>query len=144
VGLHRRTRRLGLRVRFVGEFGEFLVGLVVIEREQFVRIIVERVVEQRLGLVERFLRGIERREQRGQQRCVERRIGQFRCGQQRRVQRWRRQFGRIGRLLRRRWQQRLGRIGRVGFRRERRLRLGRFGWIRLGRVRRLRQRRVWW
>ncbi len=90
MGLHRRPRRLGLRVRFVGEFGEFLVGLVVIEREQFVRIIVERVVEQRLGLVERFLRGIERREQRGQQRRVERRIGEFRRWQQRRVQRGRR------------------------------------------------------
>ena len=75
MGHHRRPRRLGLRVRLVGEFGEFLVGLVVIEREQFVRLIVERVVEQRLGLVERFLGRFERREQRGQQRCVERRIG---------------------------------------------------------------------
>lgn len=80
MGLHRRPRRLGLRVRFVGEFGEFLVGLVLVKREQFVGIVVERVIQQRLGLVERFLRGIERREQRGQQRCVERRIGQFRRG----------------------------------------------------------------
>jgi hypothetical protein len=74
VGLHRRPRRFGLRVRLVRKFGEFLVGIIV-EREQFVRIIVERVVEQRLGLVERLIRRFERREQRGQQRCVERRIG---------------------------------------------------------------------
>lgn len=90
MGHDRRSRWFGLRVRLVGEFGEFLIGLVVIEREQLVRIIVERVVEQRLGLVERFLRRFERREQRGQQRRVERRIGQLRCGKQRSVQRRRR------------------------------------------------------
>jgi len=41
VGLHRRPRRLGLRVRFVGEFGELIVGFIIIERQQFVGIIVE-------------------------------------------------------------------------------------------------------
>ncbi len=78
MGLHRRPRRLGFRLRFVGEFGEFLVGLVLVEREQFVRLIIERVIEQRFGVVERFLRRFERREQRGQQRRIKRRIGEFR------------------------------------------------------------------
>jgi hypothetical protein len=51
VGLHRRSRRLGLRL--VGEFGEFIVGLVLVEREQLVGIIVKRVIQQWLGLVQR-------------------------------------------------------------------------------------------
>jgi hypothetical protein len=90
VGLHRRPRRLGLRLRFVRQFGEFIVGLVLVEWEQFVRLIVKRVIQQRLGLIERFLRRFERREQRGQQRRVERGVEEFRRWQQRRVQRWRR------------------------------------------------------